>query len=232
MIILSKKTVISAGLVLSLLSACGSEVTESQRLAKRAGEVIKGLAKNKDAKPQLPAAAPVIPTKESIGRLGENVYFLAAPQLGIAGFAPRVAINGDWATYRTTDNQTVTVQDGIIVGTRGFVGDLMSHESSLSVEEMFSGTFPKEYIKTQSILDLGSQIRKDLYECTLTGAEDAELNVLGDKVKAIKFEEVCASSFRAYQNRYWLDAKNGRLIQSQQSIHPETGFIVLQEITR
>ena len=212
------------------LSSCGSEqnnMTSNVKAKLAALSKIKAL-KKKGVAPK-PAAAP---TRAGLAKTGKPMAYIGSPQTQYGGFAIQVAQNGDWDTYMTAEKYSVTVIDGVVTATRGFVGDLMSQELSVSVGKMFNGPFPLEYTRTQTFLDLDISTREVVFNCVIDAPTPRDLKVLDEVVKTDRFEEVCRSKTRAFQNKYWVEKSNDLVIQSLQSVHPNTGFIIFQSIVR
>jgi hypothetical protein len=214
------------------LSACGSDKTDMTANVKAKLKTIMAVRKAKKAGGTAPAAAAQAPTRASFAKAGIPVAYIGSPQTKYGGFAVQVEENGKFDTYMTSEKYSVTVVDGVVMATRGFVGDLMSQGLSIPVSDMFKGPFPVEYERTQSMLDLDVSVKEFTYKCSISAPEARDLRVLDEVVKTNRFKEVCRASHRAFQNDYWTEVSNGRVIQSQQSVHPNTGYIIWQSIAR
>jgi hypothetical protein len=223
--------IVLATTIAMALSSCGSEpnnMTSNVKAKLAALSKIRALKKNGVVAPK-PTA---VPTRAGLAKTGKPMAYIGSPQTQYGGFAIQVAQNGDWDTYMTAEKYSVTVIDGIVTATRGFVGDLMSQELSISVEQMFDGPFPLEYKRTQTLLDVDITTREIEFSCVIDAPVSQDLKILDEVVNTHKYEEVCSSKTRAFQNRYWVETSNDLVIQSQQSVHPNTGFIVFQSIVR
>jgi hypothetical protein len=212
------------------LTSCGSDRTDMTANVK-AKLALLAKARKMKREGKVPVAAPA-PTRAGFAKAGIPVAYIGSPQTGYGGFGVQVAKNGKWDTYMTSEKFSVTVDAGVITATRGFVGDLMSQELSVPVADLFKGPFPYEYQRTQTMIDLDISIVESEYTCTIAAPTDRDLRVLDELVKTRRYTEVCRSSKRAFRNDYWLEISNNKIIQSQQSVHPNTGFVIWQSIAR
>lgn len=217
---------------LTALAACGSEKNGEATI----GTAFRGLAKTGLAKVIPKKAKNTKKSQQTLNRqmISESKNKLVLGQLdrlGVVNLFEKTAQNGNNATYRSSSALSITLDNGIIVATRGIALDLMSQSSELSARQMFSshaaqGPYKRKhrYLTTDSKLVTVSYI----CESSFSGAETIE--IIGKKYNTRKFVENCKHPAFSFQNEYWVGANARDVWKSKQLTHPELGTITLQKL--
>ncbi len=213
------KSIFKVVAALAVLSACGP-LNENSAAKGFLGVV----------KARLGGAAATGPAQPPLSRAQADANpgaFLLVTAYGGNSVASLVmgGTNGNRVTWLSADNVTVTLENGIIVATRGFPRDLIAAQVTGIREALAAGGGNGS--RVHETLDGLDQISTELLQCSivLDGAENVE--ILGKVTPTRKFTESCRGETLAFSNTYWLST-GGAIIKSSQAVSPGTGFLQLE----
>jgi hypothetical protein len=226
------RSFLAATVVLGI-AACSSEKETQPGLGKIALAMAQQKLKRKDIEQAgTTKTAPQV-TREQMQGLGRPVVFVSIPRFGTGVAAVELAKNGPFRTYMGADQATVTLRDGIVTSTRGLLVDLIAQDLSINPRDLFRGSFPKTYTKSQRHLTGESTLSTFDYNCAIAPMENTEtLEVFGKSHTVRQFTELCRRDGRAFQNNYWVEASTGVVWKSNQSVSKEVGHLTLQRVVR
>lgn len=139
----------------------------------------------------------------------------------------RGGANGNRVTWISADNVSITLDQGIIVATRGFPRDLMAAEvTGLKQALAAGGGSARRVHETISDLD---QISAELLQCSIVFDGTETLVTLGKSSATRRYKETCAGESTAFTNTYWLDGAGG-ILRSSQAVAPATGFLQIDRL--
>jgi hypothetical protein len=123
--------------VLALVAACGNEKSEPSGLGAAFGSVAKStLGKVKGKRGAATAAkAPAPVTRADLEKFGVPILRAKIEVRGADALVTPTDTKGSIVTWSTTDGTTFTLQDGVLIQTRGLGADLMSAQAP-SVAEL------------------------------------------------------------------------------------------------
>ncbi|MBE0453704.1 YjbF family lipoprotein [Roseovarius autotrophicus] len=143
--------------------------------------------------------------------IGEDRLDVTIPASGARARLGPVARTGDVMVWQTLDGITLSMRQGLLIGTRGLGDDLMSAEVDgvLALLRGAAGEGPVPHIRTH--LDGEDRTVFRSYQC-IRGAvtRDAGLR---------RVEVLCVSPQDRFANTYWMDSM-GAVIRSHQWISP------------
>lgn len=210
---------------LLLVAACGTDPVARETLSHLPkGRALAALVSGLFYKPKPTAVDPaaVATLRSALEKAGQPVLLVKVPQLRYANLFAPYGQNGDVITWASSSYQTIALQDGILLATRGFGTDLMSAKGpTLAQIRRGSGTFQREYFD----LDGADQNRHFSYTCTLAKAGAEEVEVFGARYATRKVVESCVGPDLSFENAFWFDA-DGSLRLSDQ--HAGPGLAVMQ----
>lgn len=119
-----------------------------------------------------------------------------------------VAVNQGVETWQTGDDVSISMRNGVVVGTRGLGSDVIASDVSQTLAAL-AGRQAGPYAVTRSYLTADNQIERVTATCTMAGADAQGLRV-----------ESCKSPQGDYLSTYRLDA-SGRVAASSQWIGPQ-----------
>lgn len=205
------------GLALMGLTACGSLGDDGT--GAQIADLAVGVVTGQSDEPT-PAASSV--TQEQI--LNSRGKFLRVNVRSLDRWDTMVpaATNGSRVTWVDSENNTVTVENGIIVATRGLPRDMMGASAAGTWAAIRAGGGNAQ--RTHEFLDDNDQISQQLLQCSIVFKGPDTVNRLGQTVNSRRFEEVCAGESLQLTNIYWLNGAGG-LVRSLQAISPGAGYL-------
>lgn len=169
-------------------------------------------------------AAPVLTRAQVDANPGAFLIVTAYGGNSVASLVAAGA-NGDRVTWLSADNVTVTLQNGIIVATRGFPRDLMAAQVTGVRQALAAGGGNGSRI--HETLDDLDQVSQELLQCSIVLEGSETVQILGKSTATRRFEESCVGENTAFSNTYWIDS-GGAIIKSNQAVSPATGFLQLE----
>lgn len=153
-------------------------------------------------------------TPDVLAQVGGPVLIIKVPSMQSATFMTPVVGNPDIETFLSGGRASVSLRDGMIVGTRGFGFDLMTAEVREALRAL-SGHEPTA-MRTHQYLDGEDQLVSRSFDCTYARN--------GRQVR-----ETCAAPSHEFENRYVVDDQ-GRIVSSRQWISPQVGYILSERV--
>lgn len=130
--------------------------------------------------------------------------------------------NGARATWVNGRNISLTLEDGIIVATRGLPRDLMGAEASGTVRAIRSGGGIAQ--RTHEYLTDLDGISVRLLQCRIASKGPEAVERLQKSLNSVRFEEECVSENLRFTNIYWVN-RSGQIIRSLQAVSPDAGYL-------
>ena len=130
--------------------------------------------------------------------------------------------NGTKVTWISADQVSVTLQNGLLVSTRGFVQDLMAADVSGVIQALVSSG--GNATRRVDYLDGLDQISTEVLHCSIASGGFETLEILGKAIATEKFNEVCTSESLRFTNVYWISDAGG-IEKSQQLVSKGVGFL-------
>lgn len=205
------------GLALTGLTACGTLGGEGS--GAQIAELAVGIATGRSGE-AAPAASSV--TQEQI--LNSSGKYLRYNIRNLDRWDTMVpaATNGSRVTWVDSENNTVTLDNGIIVATRGLPRDMMGASANQTWAAIRAGGGKAQ--RTHETLDDNDQISQQLLQCSIVSKGPDTVNRLGQTLNSRRFEEICAGEGLQLTNIYWVNG-SGTLLRSLQAISPGAGYL-------
>jgi hypothetical protein len=149
---------------------------------------------------------------------------LAARLTGPGTFATMipVGVNGDVVTWRSADDITLSLRQGMIVATRGLGQDLMAADIADALQ-MLRG-FEGAYTRVHTYLDGEYQTQFLAFTCRSEGQVSERIEIVEHLHPTRRFEESCFAPDLRIANTYWVDP-NGTIWKSKQWVGPSLGYM-------
>ncbi len=233
------------GLVLATLAACGggNDVTPLELQLVQAGQArLKHLRAGKQPTSP-PLSRAFLDTVEdpfieaTIERQNQKANLLLRQRL-------RDDQPGEIEVWRTGDNVSLTMRNGVLISTRGLGGNLLSAQVQVAGDQPgpASGGAHVMMIRAHDnhelrmalaceIQDLGPetivivqkpQVTRHLRQTCIREKNDTQENTWGDREPGRNGTVI---------NDYWIDSKQGLIWQSRQWAGPEIGYLLLRRLT-
>lgn len=134
----------------------------------------------------------------------------------------RAGQNGDRVTWVNGSNVTLTLQDGIMVATRGLPRDLMGADVSGTRTAIRAGGGNSQRI--HEYLSDQDGISTQVLQCRI-GSQGAEvIERLQQTLNSVRFEENCEGENIQFTNIYWVNQR-GAIIRSLQAVSSDAGYL-------
>lgn len=199
------------------LSGCGELNKESPAagLARVAKERFAGRS-------EAPAApAPALTRAAADANPGAFRIMSLAGQGQEATLVP-AGVNGTRVTWLSADQVSITLENGLLVATRGFAQDLMAADVSGVMQALI--TSGGEATRRIEFLNGIDQISTEVLQCSIASAGNETLTILEKSVPTERFNEDCASDSLRFTNIYWI-SDDGVIVKSHQLISQGVGFL-------
>ncbi|MGR3762371.1 YjbF family lipoprotein (plasmid) [Roseobacteraceae bacterium NS-SX3] len=136
---------------------------------------------------------------------------------------------GEIVVWRTEDNVTLAMRDGMLVATRGLGDDILS----ASVPADGQGLQGPAHGGARSFeirgLDNGS--RRLTLACERRDLGPETIEIVEIRYATRHLQERCEGAGGVIVNDYWADSRSGRIWQSRQWAGPETGYLRIRQLT-
>ncbi len=208
---IGKPRAIALFLLVGLVPGC-AVLNDTARLEKATNLVAGGLS-NRKAHPrtgleQIDKAAGVLAVQwESTG------------QTAGLGLTSR---RGNIETWSTLDGTTLTLENGVVIGTAGLGPDLFS----VDVDPVRSRRLDRSSPRIHRYVDGENHVQLSAFVCTMSVDHDLSVPWDGKTIKVSRFDEVCSCANIQFEN-YYLYSRSGYLLGSKQWIGLNTGYLLL-----
>jgi hypothetical protein len=130
--------------------------------------------------------------------------------------------NADRVTWVDSANISITVENGVLVATRGLPRDLMGSDVSQVWSALQAGGGVAR--RHHEFIDDQDNISARQLECNVALKGPEVLERLGQKVETMRFEEQCRAEELGFTNIYWL-GRSGAIVRSLQAVSPDAGYL-------
>lgn len=129
-------------------------------------------------------------------------------------------------TWLTGNGATVSIKDGMIVGTRGFGADVLAADVSKTARLVQTGD--EGYaVRFMTLLSGDDQAEIHSYQCLISNRGPWDLDLGGGvKRKTVLMQEDCRGYGEDSRNLFWVDARTNEIVQSRQWLNPTVGALV------
>lgn len=141
-------------------------------------------------------------TPEAIAASTEPLLFIELPENGQQAIMSLTGRNDDVLTWSTADGRSISLQEGVLVATRGFGYDLMSADVSGTLSALSGG--PQDYNRFVSNLNGENQTLVHSHLCSVSDPVPDAINSFGRNLPATLWIERCRSLNGETETRYWI----------------------------
>ncbi|SFS20165.1 YjbF family lipoprotein [Yoonia litorea] len=142
--------------------------------------------------------------------------------LGVADTMVAAADNNGRVTWAGGTGISVTLDQGVVVATRGLPRDLMGSDASATLASLRNGR--GNHVRTHDFLSDQDQIQSVVLQCRVEAKGSDEITRLGARLSTTRVEERCTSDGLSLTNVYWLN-QSGRILRSLQAVSPDAGYL-------
>jgi hypothetical protein len=132
-------------------------------------------------------------------------------------------------TWLTGNGATVSIKDGMIVGTRGFGADVLAADVSKTAR-LVQARGEGYAVRFMTLLSGNDQAEIHSYQCLISNQGPWDLD-LGDgtQKKTVLMQEDCRGYGQDARNLFWLNARTNEIVQSRQWLNPTVGALVTRD---
>ena len=162
-------------------------------------------------------------TPEAVAASPDDYRLFTINALGIAELARRLTSADGRETFVSQSGFTAAYRDGVLVATRGLIGeDVMAASAPGLIEALAAGGGTID--RAIETLDSRNRIRTATFTCTITAAGTETINLGIRSVEVARFDENCRGSTLIFDNIYWLD-DDGAIRASRQYVSPTVAYL-------
>lgn len=222
------KRLVLSGAVALLLAACSSG-TEEAPLQAQVFANTRDLIRQRVA-PSDTGLPPV--TRAQLDALSAPALEVTAEKRAVAAY---LQVNGERdegaagqiTVWRTGDNATLTLRNGVLVGTRGLGGDI------LSAQVQVAGARPGPARGGAHVLLLrggDAAARRMPLVCDLADLGPETIEIVQRRYPTRHLQQHCSGPGGTVSNDYWIEERAGVVRQSRQWAGPELGYLRIRQL--
>jgi hypothetical protein len=162
-------------------------------------------------------------TPEEVAANPDDYRLFTINALGIAELARRLTSADGRETFIAQSGFTAAYKDGVLVATRGLVGeDIMAASAPGLLDALAAGggTIDRAIETLNSV----NRIQTATFTCTITPAGTENINLGIRTADAARFDENCRGATLIFDNIYWLD-ETGAILASRQYVSPTVAYL-------
>lgn len=220
----------AAALCLLMLAACGS----TQQGSRPVGLVMVNLLSEQvkaraAARLPPPVNAAAILTRQNLAAIGEPLIRITATKSGFLSLLYIAQRNGDAQIWKSPDNVSFTLRDGIVTQTRGLGEDIYATDIARLQAALRGADSTAGLQRIIQRMDGTNTVVPLQYRCDVTNLGAEAVVVLGQSFATQHYREDCKGADGDFVNDYWIDSR-GVMRVSQQWIGADFGYVLLERL--
>ena len=131
---------------------------------------------------------------------------------------------GTVEVWRTPDNAQFFLRNGILIGSRGLGGDILSSDVTTAQRAIRTGsstTGPRRYVISRGDHASGEMV----VQCTFRALGPSKTQVVDRIYDTRHFRETCRNTNVTISNEYWVQQGSGVMRKSRQWAGPRAGYL-------
>lgn len=155
-------------------------------------------------------------TRDVVNGINRQIVQISLSKYGTKTVFTRAAVRQGAVTYLSPQKQTVTVQGGRVIRTRGLPFDLLETD------------FRNDADRVYRYLNAANNITELRVSCSRETVGTEAIEIVERSYTTTLVEEVCRSSGVAFKNRFW--TQGSTIWKSEQWIGPNHGFATIEKL--
>ncbi|EPX82668.1 YjbF family lipoprotein [Salipiger mucosus] len=164
-------------------------------------------------------------TPQMVAGVPGPVIFAGIPDRDAQATLTAIARNGAVRTWQTQDRIALDMVSGVLVGSRGLGGDLMSADITQVFEALRGGR--SRAVRVHRYLDGEDHLYTSAFVCDFRRESGVAASTAFRSFRALHVVEDCTNPDRDFENHYWFDG-GGTLRKSVQWVGPEVGYLEIE----
>lgn len=216
----------AVGMLLAVTSCTNNDLQKP--LSAQLFETLQGEIAKRRAQGQPQAANQI--TRAQLDGVTVPLVRLTIQNNGSAATAEAVASNNGNLTYLMASGQTLYLNNGVLVGTRGTGNDLMS--VGIPQTDMRAAVKAGQYPRVHRYLNTEGQLVRVVASCSASMGPPASVTVVEKRHAIRRVTEVCdVAGGERFTNLYDLDPKSGQVWRSSQWVGANAGHMMIEQLT-
>lgn len=213
----------------ALLTACGSSDTVDKPPSLMLADLVKQQVALRKASKAKPVNAAAVLTRAQLAGINTPLIRVRVEQSGDFSLL-YVAQNSKGAQiWKSPDNVSFTLRDGIVTQTRGLGDDLFSADVA-GLQGALKGRGTRGGVARINLrMDGTNSLVTTRFTCDITDLGPKTVTVLERGIPARHYQEACKGGTDAFTNDYWVDSR-GVVRASRQWIGPVFGHVYLERL--
>lgn len=215
---------------LMALVACGSANTpDKPQVLALANLFTSQIAARKAQRADQPVNTALVLQRAQLAGITEPLIRIRAETSGDVSLLFIAQRNGAAQIWKSPDNASFMLRDGILLQTRGLRDDLYASDITGLKSALAADTSPVNTARINRRMDGTNRLIATHYRCTVSDMGSETIVVLGQNSEARHYREDCASDTDRFANEYWIDAR-GTMRLSRQVVGPDFGYVTLERL--
>lgn len=206
----------------SILAACSSSGTSP------VVSIIKEVILPSKSDEIVPTQSASTLTREKIEAFGLALIRGRIEGEEVSNLLTGTAANAEYVTFVSSFRQNITMLGGLVAGTRGLGGDLLSVRSDVNdpvAHATPTADWPSTLTRDYRFSGTGPQGDTTTVTCTLSQAATTTVTIVEVTYNVTPITEVCAGDGIGFTNTYLADSESGQIWQSLQWIGEKVGYV-------
>jgi hypothetical protein len=216
--------VLTVCLVMSGLSACGSDksqISTTTALKAVATTMTSALRKKPEA-----ASSGIGLTRAELANIVTPVDLVTIERRGAQGVIAKTGSNRGVETWSSLDHKTLSLQEGVIVATRGLGDDLMS-AAVPRAGQLRSAS--QNHQRVHVVLNGEDEPVSLRFNCSVSNQGAESIIVVEQTYATQHMRENCSGTSGGFTNDFWFQP-GGKLRKSRQWISDSVGYVVIEHL--
>lgn len=203
-------------LALAVLAGCGNSDTPS--IYRQAGAAL--AAEFGGVLTREEAAPPADLTRAQLDEIPFATILVGRPGSSVRAALFASASNDGYVTYRNAARQSVTLRGGQVTATHGLIADLAGYRSDPEADPVVArrrpSQWPAEIVRAYRDRDAAGRLFSRTAVCRPEILGLSRIEIVERSFDLVLIEETCATPFRQFVNRYWVEPSTGFIRRSEQ----------------
>ncbi len=172
-------------------------------------------------------------TREAIENSGLALIRANIDGEDIVNVLTATSLNSGYVTYVSSFRQSVTQLGGLVTGTRGLGGDLLSVGQAANdpiANLTAPAQWPTSLTRAYRFPAFGPSGDVITVNCTLSRQQEMEVTIVEIKHEVVAFTESCSGDGVSFTNTYLADRKSGQIWQSRQWVGKDVGYLNIETL--
>ncbi len=159
-----------------------------------------------------------------------EALIIRVPALNLQSYAVWNGQNGSVETWRTAQGISISLNNGVIVSTRGMGDDLMGADVEQSVA-ILADTARAWGLRINSYIDGENQHYFTSLQCRRSDTRMEQTTIGNRSQRTTRLTELCVNNEKKIENTYWQNS-SGSVLKSRQWVSSGVGYIEIERVLR